>query len=496
MRFMRFQNARMIVSELRARVATAKHSPMNRPQRLSWLAHALLQFGFFLSASALTANFLLAAEPVSALQVGLAVRDVTPELPIWLAGYAARKKAADKLDHPLLVQAMALKSASGTRIVFVSLDNCEVSRAFTAPVLQEIEDKHGLKRGEVMIVSSHTHSAPVLEGTLETMYHYSDQEAQRVRRYSAMLRQKLVEVAGAALADLKPALLEHGIGRAAFAMNRRVYRDDAVVFGENPDGPVDWDVNVLKVKGTNNTVRAVVFGYACHGTSIAGDDFYIVSGDYMAYARQHIESLYPGTTAIYLTGMGADSNPSPRGTLLDSKRHGVELAGTVLGVLNRPMRPVEGRLRLAFEELELPLEDPPGREQLEKDAQSKDAYVKSRAELYLKNLAAGKKPPTGVPLPLAAIRIGDDLTFLAMGGEVVVDYSIRFKRLFAADQPWPVGYAYEVPCYIPSVRILKEGGYEAQSSLIYYGFYGPFRTKIEGLLTAKMTELVRQTRNP
>ena len=81
-----------------------------------------------------------------------------------------------------------------------------------------------------------------------------------------------------------------------------------------------------------------------------------------------------------------------------------------------------------------------------------------------------------------------------MGGEDVVDYARRFKRIFAADHPWLIGYAYEVPCYIPSVRILKEGGYEAQSSLIYYGIYGPFRTSIEDILVQKMTELVAHVR--
>ncbi len=66
-------------------------------------------------------------------EVGIAVRDITPELPIRLAGYAGRKQAADKLDHPLLVQALALKNGSGERFVFVALDNCEVSRAFMQP---------------------------------------------------------------------------------------------------------------------------------------------------------------------------------------------------------------------------------------------------------------------------------------------------------------------------------------------------------------------------
>ena len=113
------------------------------------------------------------ATDASPLHIGVAVRDVTPEIPIWLAGYAARKRPADKIDHPLLAQALALKNPSGERFVFVSLDNCEVSHGFTAPVLKQLEEKHGLGRGAVMIVSSHTHSAPVLDNTLEVMYDLS-----------------------------------------------------------------------------------------------------------------------------------------------------------------------------------------------------------------------------------------------------------------------------------------------------------------------------------
>jgi len=213
----------------------------------------------------------------------------------------------------------------------------------------------------------------------------------------------------------------------------------------------------------------------------------------MAYARQHLESLYPGAVAIYLTGMGADSNPSPRGALLDAKRHGLELAGAVCGVLNRPLTPVRGPCKVAYTEVDLPLAEPPTREQLEKDAQSQDPHIRHRAAAYLQRLAEGKTMP-GVRLPLAAVRLGDDLTFIAMGGEVVVDYATRFKRLFAADHPWLIGYAFEVPCYIPSARIIKEGGYEAESSLIYYGLYGPFRCRVEELLIQKMSELVASLR--
>jgi neutral ceramidase len=429
-------------------------------------------------------------------QIGLAVRDITPELPIRLAGYAGRKRPADKVDHPLVVQAMALKNSSGERFVFVALDNCEVSHAFMQPVLQQFADKFQLDRGAVAVVSSHTHSGPVLDQTLIDMAQPPPADRKRIEQYSRFLQTRLVEVVGAALADTQPALLESGLGRATFAMNRRVYQGDKVVFGDNPDGPADWDVPVLRIKGTNGAVRAILFGYACHGTSVrGGDDWYVVSGEYMAYARQLLEAHQPGAVAMYLAGMGADCDPSPRGRLLDAKRHGLELAGAVMGVLDCPMRPVRGSFKMAYEEVELPFVDPPSRETLEKDARSDDIFLKMRAEAYLKLLNAGHPLPPSVKLPLAVVRLGEDLTFILLGGEVVVDYSRRLKRLLAEDHLWPVGYAYEVPCYIPSARIIKEGGYESDYSLIYYGFYGPFRGGIEELLLNRASALVTGMRD-
>jgi hypothetical protein len=58
------------------------------------------------------------------------------------------------------------------------------------------------------------------------------------------------------------------------------------------------------------------------------------------------------------------------------------------------------------------------------------------------------------------------MVFLA--GEVVVDYSLRLKREFDASRLWINAYANDVPCYIPSERILKEGGYESVFSMVYY----------------------------
>ena len=193
---------------------------------------------------------------------------------------------------------------------------------------------------------------------------------------------------------------------------------------------------------------------------------------------------------MYLTGMGADSDPFPRGPLLEAKRHGLELAGAVMGVLGQPMHPVQGGFGFAYEEIDLPLAPPPAREQIEKDLQSQDVSLKQRAELYLKLMNDSKPMPQSLKLPVATLRLGGEVTLVLMGGEVVVDYARRLKRVLAEEHPWTIGYAYEVPCYIPSARVLKEGGYEAESSLIYYGFYGPFRPEIEDLIVNRVAGMV------
>ncbi len=460
---------------------------MKSPRWLAsgWWAWLRFWAAVFVPLSGLTA-------PNTNPQVGIAIRDITPELPIRLAGYAARKREADKVDQPLVVEALALKNPTGERFVFVALDNCEVSHAFMQPVLQQLTEKYRLARGEVAVISSHTHSAPVLAQTLTSMAPTQSAESEHIEKYSRFLQGKLVEVVGAALDDCQPARFEQGLGRATFAMNRRVYQGDKVVFGDNPDGPVDWDVPVLRITSTNGAVRAIVFGYACHGTSVrnGSDDWYVVCGDYMAYARRQLEAVEPGSVAMFLTGMGADSDPAPRGRLLDAKRHGLELAGAVEGVLGRPMSPVHGPFKLAYDEVDLPLAPPPSRDQLQQDAQSQDAYVKRRAEDYLARLKAGRPLPESIKLPLAVLRLGDDLTFVLMGGEDVVDYSRQIKRRLAGAHPWPIGYAYEVPCYIPSARLIKEGGYEVDSSLVYYGYYGPFRGTIDTVVLNRLENML------
>ena len=436
----------------------------------------------------------LEAAEGTAYDVGIASRDVTPEEPIWLGGYASREHPSVDVDQPLKTQALALRDREGDRFVLVAVDNCEISESFRDSVWKVIGGADFIERSRLMLVASHTHSAPVLaDSNLLGMYPLSDEDYRRLQAYTDRLRQAIAMTVKEALTDLKPATLHYANGKATFAVNRRAYTPDGMAFGENLDGPTLWDVPVLKIARPDGEMVGVLFGYSCHATTISGDDFYTVSSDFVGYAREHIERLFPDATAIFASGMGADSNPMPRGSLRNAKKHGLQLAGTVVGILNRPMRRLQGGIELAYREVDLPLTSPPDRKQLEADAQSENRHVRHRAKSYLSRLEETGTLPESVPTPVAAIRLGGDVTWLAIAGEVVVDYGRRFKRLFKETEVWPIGYAYQVPCYIPSIRVLLEGGYEADHSMLYYGYYGRFKREVEPTLVNSVKAVMEQS---
>jgi hypothetical protein len=286
-----------------------------------------------------------------------------------------------------------------------------------------------------------------------------------------------VRLVGAALRDLRPARLSVGHGRAGFAVNRREPTANGIRLGVNPEGPVDHDVPVIRVSGDDDTTRAIVFGYACHNTTLGGD-FFEIDGDYAGVAQRAVERDHPGSTALFLMLCGGDQNPNPRGTLDLAKQHGEELAASVKGVLaGGALKPIRSSILTAQQMTSLEFA-PHTREDFVRQLESGNRFEQRRARLMLEAYDRGE-PIRDLEFPVQAARLGSEVTFLALGGEVVVDYVLRAKREHPAAGLIVVGYCHEVACYIPSKRVLEEGGYESVYSMIYYGQPGPFAPSVE-----------------
>jgi hypothetical protein len=303
---------------------------------------------------------------------------------------------------------------------------------------------------------------------------------------------KVVAAVGEALADLRPARLAMGRGEAGFAMNRREKTDKGVILGVNPEGPVDHSVPVLRVDGEDGRLRAVVFLYACHNTTLGGN-VYDIHGDYAGFAEAALEERHPGAAAMFVMGCGGDANPYPRGAVELAREHGRTLADAVEAALAAPLRPVGGSLRTAWDTASLPFAPPPAREELEslaRDSTTKNAAKQRHAQHLLATLDRDGRLPSNYACPVQTWRLGDEMTLVALSGEVVVEYDLRLKKELGADGLWVAGYCNDVFAYVPSRRVLEEGGYEPATSMIYYGHPGPFAPEVEETLVRKVCEVV------
>ncbi len=408
--------------------------------------------------------------------VGVARRDITPALPIWMSGYAARTRPADGVIVNLWAKALAIEDGRGGRVVIVTTDLIGLPREVSEAVAMRVEKDFGLRRAQLLLNSSHTHSGPVVWPSIRVLFNFAAEDLRRAELYARKLSDDLVAVAGEAIHDLAPATLSVGHGVCDFAANRRQPASGGVRIGVNPQGPVDHDVPVLRVTAPDGRLRAVLFGYACHNTTLGGD-FYQITGDYAGFAQLDLEKRHPGSTAMFLMLCGADQNPNPRGTLDLAKSHGGALADSVERVLAGKLRKVRPPVQSVYSEATLEFA-PHQRRTFEEEALSTDPFRQRRARLMLKAYDEGR-PELSVAYPVEALRFGKDLTLLALGGEVVVDYSLRLKREFPRENLIVAGYSNDVMGYIPSRRILREGGYEPVDSMIYYGHPGPFSEKVE-----------------
>jgi len=417
---------------------------------------------------------------------------ITPQKSVWMAGYASRKKPSEGVVQDIYAKALALEDPSGKRAVLVTSDLLGFPATVSHNIAERVEKRHHLTRDQMLLNSSHTHCGPVIGHALGVMYPMTPQQWADVAAYTGELEDKVVNLVGVALKSLRPARLSFGHGEAGFAMNRRVRNADQVVIGVNKEGPVDHDVPVLRVDDKQGKLRAVVFGYACHNTT--AQDFLKFSGDYAGFAQAGIEEHHPGALALFVEGCGGDANPYPRGSVDLARQHGEELAAAVDKVLGQELRPVNGLLKTAYQEFPVPFAAPPSREELQKQLEGQDVYHRNWAGAMLKILDRDGHLPAEYPYPAEAWQFGQDLTLVALAGEVVVDYDLRLKRELGADKLWVAGYSNDVFAYIPSLRVLQEGGYEGGGAMIYYGQPGPFAPAVEETIIGKVHELVHQVR--
>ena len=378
-----------------------------------------------------------------------------PTGPVWMAGFAARKESSNGVYKKLTATCVVFDNGR-TRVAFVALDLCKIYQTQLEDLLAAAE-KVGIPPQHVMVNCSHTHYGPQIG-------HKDNKD------YDALFKARTEPLFDAAVADLQPAVLDYTVGSCTMAVNRRQLNAEGKVTGMRPEPrkPIDPDVPILRVLSSKGEVRAVIFGYACHPTTVSALH-YEIGPDYPGFARDWVAAAYPGCVPIFLQGCGGDIKPrytTPLGggygrfgyVLLDQleivAELGHELGRAVIVALVVPSEPVPaGRPKPLPEAVTAAVQLGGIVEQVEVP-DKEDPEHKSH-QIYM-----------------GAWRVGDVYIFGSQC-EICSNIGLRIKRELAGVRVWTNGYTHWGGGYVPDAASYPEEGYEVKSAAV-----GPAAEKV------------------
>lgn len=439
-----------------------------------------LSASYFSSASAQNKN--------TGWKAGTARMNITPEQPMWLAGYGGRDHESEGTLVDIWAKALALEDANGKKAILITTDLLGMPQEISNRIRAQLNTRFGLSKAQIILNSSHTHSAPVLGDALPDIYPMNAAQWEKVNKYSKKLEEQIVALAAKALKDLEPAKVFTQNGVTRFQVNRRNNKEATLTQQTELKGPNEYSVPVIKVVNSKGKLKAIAFGYACHPTVLS---LYKWSGDYPGYAQIELEKAHPGVTALFFQGAGADQNPLPRRTIALAKQYGHELFAAVERVMEEnDMKEVSPTLTTAYKEIDLKLAPVQPKEELEKMAKNSPGYEKRWAQRVLGKVNRGESFPTSYPYPLQVWQLGEQ-PIMTLGGELVIQYAIDLKRIFGQNL-FVMGYSNDVMTYIPSEVILKEGGYEGALAHMVYGLPSKWAPGVEKTILDEMTKLAEE----
>jgi len=422
----------------------------------------------------------------TSIQAGLGVVDITPNESIWLAGWANRVESSQGVSQPIFAKTLALQTDEGQLAAIVTSDLIGFSESMTRDLAEAAKQRFGIDRASLMLNASHNHSAPVTTDVLSLYYDLDQSQFDTVIRYTDWLFDRVLESIESAIQDLSPAQLAFGQGLAGFAVNRRRSRPGL----RGLPTIVDQDVPVLTIKNLDGELSGIVFGYACHTTTINDGK---INGDYAGYAQAALEENHPGAVAMFVAGCGADANPLPRHAPGMVENYGRILATAVTQTIEHPMEPIDASLHAAYGEATLPLQLPPTRDELVAILSNCSQKLRCKeVENLIRVLDDEGELPTSCTYPVQVWRFGDSLTWISLTAEAVVDYAIRLKHSYGVEHTWVSAYANHLLAYIPSRRVLEEGDYEGRDGMMEYGLPAPFSPEIEELIVDQVDALARE----
>lgn len=402
------------------------------------------------------------------LTAGLCRVVITPPIGIGMVGFAGRGPSEGVHDD---LTATAVALSDGERgLLLVALDLLYLPASLVAQIRARAAERTGLPPDAIHLLSSHTHYGPEVGND-------SAPPSEDVAAYREDLVRKVAGAAGAAWADRREARAAYATGESRIGVNRRERRPDGqIILGQNPAGPCDRELKLMRLDGTDGSPLATLVGFACHPVCQASRTTGL-SADFPGRMRETAEAL-TGSPCVFIQGAAGNINPvqmEPRyeparrlGTILgaavvrayeEAVPEPAETVGTLRSDVELPAMTVpsveEGRAAVAALEAE---------HQRLTDAGASPGSLwwcerrLQRARSMLESRETGEPLPS-IPAEVSAFCIGP-LAAVTVPGELFTEIGMRIKAASPFPLPLIAGYTNGSIGYIPTVEAYPEGGYE------------------------------------
>ncbi len=251
----------------------------------------------------LLALSLLFLAPLSAegLKAGAARVDITPPVGLRLMGFTDRTAPSIGVIDPLHARVLVLETAE-ENVAIVTLDICRTFGPWWLDSLREwAKTSSGISH--LVVVATHTHSAPIIEDDATTSSSWERETLDKVSKAILTAHHRAVE-----------AQLGIGYGSADVGYNRRKLRANGTVemIWDDPDrkpmGPVDRKVAVVRIDDKQGRPIAVLVHHALHPV-VFGVKGLSYSADFVGPLTETVESSFGGATVcLFVQGACGDIN--------------------------------------------------------------------------------------------------------------------------------------------------------------------------------------------
>lgn len=372
--------------------------------------------------------------------------DITPQYQIELSGYENRVgKLSNEITNQLEANIVILDN-----IIFISVDTLYI----TSYVKQQLITKLKLNEENIFISATHTHFAPALDKTKIRLGKVDD-------KYVEFLIKKIDEAITLSFnntADINDCNIEYGTSLAHHSMNRRYKENNKVILKPNLNGYKDETIHTIIIK-ENDSVKSIIVNYACHPVSSLNK--LAISSDFIGDIRKHLRKLYKNNTLpiLFFQGFSGDVRPC---SIYDNAKRFIDFQKKDLKLWkNSLIKYVEYALNNVVYKLNTI--------SINSSIDKLDCSSIIKSNSYANDVVFHK-------IEIANILI------IGISSEIVSEYSDYIKKKYKNQFCIPVSCVNGSFGYIPTDKMIKDGGYESSDFFNAFGIDAKFLTKIEKII--------------